>query len=167
MLTTFLISVGLVLILAGLVGAFLPVLPGPPLSWLGLLCVFLISEVPFQWGWVVTTFILMMLITVLDFVLPAMGAKKYGGSKAGIWGSVIGMLFGLLFFPPFGIFIGTFIGAFTAELIWSKNNLNKATQIAWGSLLGFIVSSFTKFLVSFVFLMVFLYKLWEFRSVIF
>ena len=167
MITSLLIILGFCLLIAGLIGAFLPVLPGPPLSWFGLLCVFLISGVPFQWGWVITSFVIMLIITVLDFVLPAMGTKKYGGSKAGVWGSVIGMVLGLIFFPPFGIFIGTFLGAFLAEILFSNAEFNKASHIAWGSLLGFIVSSFTKFLVSFVFLMVFLYKLWEFHSVIF
>lgn len=167
MLTTVLIVLGICLLVAGLVGAFLPVLPGPPLSWLGLLCVFLIQGIPFQWGWLMSTFVVMVAITVLDFVLPAIGAKKYGGSKAGVWGSVMGMILGLVIFPPFGIFVGAFLGAFVAELFISKTSINQASHIAWGALIGFITSSMMKFLVSFAFLIIFLYKLWEFRAILF
>lgn len=167
MLTTVLIVLGIFLHVAGLVGAFLPILPGPPLSWLGLICVFLIQGIPFQWGWLMGTFVVTAAITVLDFVLPAMGAKKCGGSKAGVWGSVMGMILGLIIFPPFGIFVGAFLGAFVSELFISKTSINQASHIAWGALIGFITSSMMKFLVSFAFLIVFLYKLWEFRAILF
>lgn len=167
MLTSVLIVLGIFLLIAGLIGAFLPVLPGPPLSWLGLLCVFLIPEIPFQWGWLLGTFVVMGIITVLDFILPAMGTKKYGGSKAGVWGSVVGMILGLVVFPPFGIFVGAFLGAFVAELIISNTTINQASHIAWGALIGFIASSMMKFLISFAFLIIFLYKLWEFRAILF
>lgn len=167
MLTTILIILGIVLLIAGLVGSFLPVIPGPPLSWLGLLSLYFIENVPENVLLLVITFGVAVGISVLDYFLPAMGTKKYGGSKYGAWGATVGLILGLLFFPPFGFVIGPFVGAFIAEIIFNKSNTQNALKSAWGSFMGFLVSSFMKFLVCLSFLIIYIYKMIEYRDFIF
>jgi len=167
MLTSVLIILGFILLIAGIIGSFLPILPGPPLSWLGLLTLYFISGIPEDVLLLVITFIIAVGIQILDYFLPAMGTKKYGGSKYGAWGATIGLILGLLFFPPFGFLIGPFVGAFVAEIIFNKSNTKNALNSAWGSFMGFIVSSFMKFLVCLSFLIIYIYKIIAYNEFIF
>jgi len=82
---------------------------------------------------------LTIVVTILDYVVPASGAKKYGASKLGIWGSIIGMLFGLFFFPPWGMLIGAIGGALAGELAAGKEG-KKALRAGWGVFVGNMVS---------------------------
>src|SRR5690606_2631921 len=102
---------GFILIFVGILGSFLPVLPGPPVSWLGLLLLYLTKPVPDDWWVLGITLFLTVLVTVLDYVVPAMGTKKFGGSKAGMWGTTIGLLVAIFvpLFGPLGIIIWPFI----------------------------------------------------------
>ncbi len=72
------------------------------------------------------------------------GVKKYGGTKAGIWGSTIGLLVGPFVIPFLGILIGPFIGAFLAEILVHKKDPVTASKIGLGSVVGFISSVITK-----------------------
>jgi uncharacterized protein YqgC (DUF456 family) len=134
-----LIILGLIMAFAGIVGCILPVLPGPILSYLSLLTISWIKN----WEPFSTTFLIIMAglaiaLTILDYIVPAAGAKKYGASKLGIWGSVVGMIIGLFFIPPWGIFIGTFLGALVGELLTGKA-MNKALRVGWGVFVGNMV----------------------------
>jgi hypothetical protein len=106
---------GLVLILAGIVGSILPALPGPPISWVGLLLIYLIPAIKINYWILSLTLVLTIIIAVLDYVLPSKGTRHFGGTKYGIWGTNIGLIAGL-FFTPFGFVIGPFLGAFVGEL---------------------------------------------------
>ena len=135
-MTVALIIFGLLFAVAGIIGCILPVIPGPVLSYLSL---FIISYAK-NWEVFSTTFLVTMgiftiLLTILDYAVPIFGAKKFGASKFGIWGSIIGMLVGFIFFPPFGIFIGTFFGALAGELLAGKDS-KKALRAGWGSFIG-------------------------------
>jgi uncharacterized protein YqgC (DUF456 family) len=135
-LTTTIIILGLLLAVAGFVGCILPILPGPPLSFIALLLLsFARDWEPFS----VTFFIVMggltILVTVLDYLVPAVGAKKYGATKFGIWGSIIGLFVGLFFFPPFGLFLGGFAGAVVGELLAGREG-KEALRAGWGSFIG-------------------------------
>ena len=120
MIEIILISLGLLIAVVGLMGCIIPAIPGPPLNFLSLLLLELAvddafpAEFYFLWGGITIP------VTVLDYVLPIMGAKVYKASSFGIWGSIIGMLIGILFFPPFGMILGLFIGAVLGELIAGK-----------------------------------------------
>ena len=102
------------------------------------------------------TFVLTIAITILDYIIPVKGTKKLGGTKYGVWGTNIGLIVGL-FFPPIGFIIGLFLGAFIGELIYNSQDKKGALKAAFGAFLGFLVSSFMKFMVCFSFLLVFLY----------
>lgn len=75
------------------------------------------------------------LLILLDYVAPALGAKKYGASRRGLWGSAIGMIIGIFFIPPWGMIVGAFIGALVGELVSGKSG-SKALRAGWGILIG-------------------------------
>ena len=156
-----LITLGAICILVGIIGSFIPVIPGPPLSWLGLLLLYNTEEVPFDPWFIVVTGAIALLATLLDYYLPVVGTKKYGGSKRGVWGAIIG-LFVAVFFPilgPFGILIWPFLGAFLGELSQQKSQKN-ALRAAWGSFLGFLAGTLIKLGISLVYAGIFMYQLW-------
>lgn len=149
---------GLLFVLVGILGSFLPVLPGPPLSWLGLLMLYLTKSVPDNWWVLGISLFLTLLVTVLDYVVPAMGTKKFGGTKAGMWGTVIGLLVALFVpvFGPFGIIIWPFIGALVGELL-NKANQKTALKAAFGSFLGFLTGTFMKLVLTVGFAIFYVY----------
>ena len=83
---------------------------------------------------------LTIVVSILDYVVPASGAKKYGASKLGMWGSIIGMSLGLFFFPPWGILMGGIVGALVGELVAGKE-AGKAFRASWGIFVGYMVST--------------------------
>ena len=113
--------VGLLLLLLGVVGSFLPVLPGPLSGWFGLLIANQSSRVDFDTSFMITTFCIALGVFLLDYIIPALGTKKFGGSQKGVVGSTIGLVIGLLFLGPLGIILGPFIGAFSGELLNSSD----------------------------------------------
>jgi uncharacterized protein len=142
-----LIIVAGLLIVLGLLGCILPVIPGPPLSFGGLLILHFT-----RWGFIESNILLWLGIaaavaTVLDYILPIWATKKFGGSKRGVWGSTIGLIVGLFFFPPFGIIAGPFIGAFIGE-VTARQNQSSALRSALGSFIGFLLGTGLKFAVS-------------------
>ena len=142
-----LIILGSTLILVGIVGCFLPVVPGPPLSWMGILFLYFTENTSisnsFLWWWLVIA----ILVSVLDYFIPVWGTKKFGGTKMGVRGSMIGLIIGI-FFPPIGIIVGPFFGALVAELIHDAHDTGKAFKSAFGSFVGFILSTGLKLGVS-------------------
>ncbi|TXN37227.1 DUF456 domain-containing protein [Flagellimonas hymeniacidonis] len=163
-----LLVLGFILMLVGILGSFLPVLPGPPVSWLGLLLLYLTKAVPDDWWMLGITLFFALLITVMDYVIPAMGTKKFGGSKAGMLGTVIGLLVAI-FFPilgPFGIIIWPFVGALVGELI-NKADQKTALKAAFGSFLGFLTGTFMKFLIGVIYFGIFIWKAIEYGSELF
>lgn len=153
---TILIIVGFILMILGLLGSFLPVLPGPILSWFGFVALYFTKTITTNYWILVTTLIITIIITVADYVIPAKGTKQFGGTKYGVWGTNIGLIIGL-FFPPIGFIIGPFLGAFVGEMIYNSNDKNGALKAAMGSFIGFLVSTFMKFMVCFSFLIVYVF----------
>ena len=140
-ITIMLIILGLVLGIAGLIGCILPMVPGPPLSYIALIILsFARNWEPFSPTFLLVMGVLTVVTLVLDYVIPAAGAKKYGASKWGIWGSIIGMIVGLFVFPPFGLFLGGFAGAFIGELLAGKGN-DAALRAGWGVFVGNVVGT--------------------------
>ncbi|MEJ2101779.1 MAG: DUF456 domain-containing protein [Desulfobacterales bacterium] len=132
----FIIAAGLILALAGMIGCILPVIPGPLLSFFALL---LLSWTK-NWQIFSPLFLIIMgvltaLLMIFDYIAPVIGAKKYGASKFGLWGSAIGMIIGIFFIPPWGLVVGAFIGALVGELAAGKSG-QKALRAGWGILIG-------------------------------
>lgn len=150
---------GFILVLLGILGSFLPILPGPITGWLGLLLLHQSSKVAQDTSFLVTTFVIALVIFLLDYVIPALGTKKFGGSKFGVIGSSVGLLIGLLFLGPFGIIVGPFVGAFLGETL-NKTPRKKAFRAAFGSLVGFLSGVFLKFTVSLIFCVQFIRIYW-------
>ncbi|MDP3353961.1 MAG: DUF456 domain-containing protein [Flavobacteriaceae bacterium] len=158
-----LLIIGFIFLSIGLFGAVLPVLPGPPLSWIGLLFIYLTSIVPINYTILGVTLFIAILLTILDYIIPAWGTKKFGGSKYGIIGTTLGLFLGLLIPIPFGIIIGAFVGAFIGELYNESRNTKKALKASFGSVVGFFISTGLKLLVSIIYLVMFISIFWENR----
>jgi hypothetical protein len=146
----FLVIISFLFMVLGVIGSFLPILPGPLTSWVGLLILHFTSAVPMNWTFLIITFSVALAIWLLDYIIPAMGTKRFGGSKAGIIGTSIGLIVGLIAPIPGGIIIGPFCGALIGELI-NKSDFNKAIKSALGSFLGFLASTFIKFVVAIIY----------------
>ena len=147
-MSVLLIIIGGILVVVGIVGCVLPVLPGPPISYVSLI----LLSLAYRWKAYSTNFLIVMgiitvVVTVLDFILPVYLPKRYGASKYGIWGSIIGMLAGMIFFPPFRLIIGTFLGAMLGELAFNKDK-RASLKAALGVLVGTVAAILLKVSVS-------------------
>ena len=163
-----LLLLGLLCMLIGILGSMLPVLPGPPVSWLGLLLLQLTSAVPAQWWFLGLTAAVALLVVALDYWIPALGTKKFGGSRAGMVGTTLGLLAALVFpvLGLVGIIVWPFLGALAGELV-NKADHRRALKAAFGSFVGFLTGTFLKFVVTMVYLGFFLSDAWEYREALF
>jgi len=133
-----LLILGIIFMILGIIGCLVPVLPGPPLSFLGLILLHLTRFGQFATTTLIILGSIAVVVTVLDFIVPVWGTKKFGGSKYGTKGAIIGLIIGF-FLGPLGIILGPLIGAFVGEMIF-KDDLNYAFKACFGSLLGFLTS---------------------------
>ncbi|MBL7138085.1 MAG: DUF456 domain-containing protein [Bacteroidales bacterium] len=152
---TILIIIGIIFLILGIAGSFIPVLPGPPLSYLSLLLLQFTSYHPFTARFLVIWAIVTAAIVALDYVVPAYGTKVFGGTKKGQWGAVIGVFVGIFFLPPIGIIVGPFLGALVGEMLAGKQS-GKAFKAAFGSFLGFLAGTFMKLALSLIFVYYFI-----------
>jgi len=162
-----LLILGFVCMIVGVFGSFLPVLPGPSISWLGLVLLYFTTAVEANYWILGITLVITVLISILEYVIPAKGTKKFGGSSYGIWGTNIGLIVGIFAPIPFGFIIGPFVGAFIGELMYDYKDHGRALQAATGSFIGFLASSFMKFLVCMMFLGLYIWIVWEHKSTLF
>ncbi|MCO4293790.1 DUF456 domain-containing protein [Solitalea sp. MAHUQ-68] len=145
-----LIALGLLCLILGFLGSFLPALPGPPLSWLALLLLHFTDKVQYDTQFLIVTAIVVLIVGVLDYYIPIYGTKKLGGTQYGQRGATIGLIAGL-FLGPLGIIFGPFVGAFVGELVHDNKDFNKALRSGWGAFLGFIAGTVMKMAVCIVF----------------
>lgn len=157
----FFLILGLILIIVGFLGSFLPVIPGPPLSWFGLLCLYFVKGIPTDYWFLGISLFITIMISVLDYVIPAQGTKRFGGSKYGVWGTTIGLFVGIFTPVPLGFIVGPFVGALIGELIYDSSNIERALKAAVGSFIGFLAGTFIKIVVCLVFFILFCYKVYQ------
>ena len=162
-----LVILGFIFICLGIAGSFLPILPGPLTSWIGLFLLHLSKDIPLNWTFLSVTLSIALLVFFLDYIIPMFGTKKFGGTKYGIIGTSLGLIFGILSPIPFGIIIGPFIGAFIGEIINDNSNQKKALRAAFGSLIGLLTSAFIKFTISIIFFGLYIERIWEYREILF
>lgn len=145
----FLIVTAGILMVVGLVGCVLPVIPGPPISFVGLLLLQFTSYPPFSSDFMILWAVIAVGVTVLDYIIPAYGTKKYGGSRAGVIGTFVGLFVGIFFvpLPIVGIILGPLVGAFIGELIVGKDS-KQSFRAAIGSFVGFLMGTLIKLIAS-------------------
>ena len=148
-----LIILGVICLITAILGTVLPVLPGPPIAYVGMILFHLTDRIQFTPTQLIFWAVLVVLVQVLDYVIPMLGSKYAGGTKWGSWGCVIGTVVGL-FFSPWGIVLGPFLGAVAGELLGDKD-LKYALKSGLGSLLGFLFGTIVK-------LMLCGYFIWQF-----
>jgi uncharacterized protein YqgC (DUF456 family) len=148
---------GLVMLI-GAIGAVLPVLPGAPLAFASLLICKITGFTELSW-WIIGLFGFLTVIgIILDYTVPVVATKKMGGTKYGIWGLILGIFVGIIF-SPFGfvsIIVAPFLGAFIGEIIYERKNHKRALKAAFGSVLGYFLTSGFGMLLSLSMLAVFL-----------
>ena len=132
-------------IVVGIIGSVLPVLPGVPLSYAGILLLHFTEKVQFSIPFLILWLVLVILVQLLDYYVPIWGTRKFGGSKRGVWGCAIGMVVGL-FFGPWGIVLGPFVGAIVGELSGGKQT-QAAIKAGFGSFIGLLLGIVSKLVV--------------------
>ncbi len=142
---TLLIICGVICLIVGLVGCIIPMLPGPPVAYAGLLLLHFTDMVQFSVTQLVFWLAIVILIQILDYFVPTLGSKYSGGSRWGTRGCLVGTIIGL-FFMPFGIVIGPFLGAFLGELLGGRAT-GQALKSGFGSLFGFLFGTMLKCIV--------------------
>lgn len=157
----------LICIITGVLGSLLPVLPGLPISWVGLVLLMLTKPIETDVLLLSVTGVIAIGVGILDYWIPAKGTKAFGGSKYGVWGTNIGLVVGLIVPVPLGFIWGPFLGAFIGEWWFASRNGNDAMWAATGSFVGFLTSTFLKLVVSIVFLGIFVTLVWNHFSLFF
>lgn len=147
-----------VLFIVGMAGAVYPILPGALAIYAAFFVYgFMISFEPFGWlFWTIQTLIVAVLF-LADYAVNAWGVKRYGGSRASVVGSTIGVLVGPFVIPAFGLVIGPFAGAVIGELL-TGSDLDRSVKVGWGSLVGLFTSVVVKIALQAV--MILLFALW-------
>ena len=143
-----LIVLGIIFIIVGIIGCIIPGVAGPPFSFLALICLSIVKKwEPFSVRLLIILGVLTVVVQALDDLLPAVGAKKFGATRYGFWGAIIGMLLGIIFVPPLGIIIGAFLGAIFGEIIAGKE-ASKALKAGWGVFVGVMVGMILKLILA-------------------
>jgi hypothetical protein len=138
----FLLVIAALLILVCIVGCIVPGLPGVPLAYAGLWIAQAAERIDFNWQMLLVWGIVTIIVSILDYIVPAWGTKQFGGTKYGVWGSTIGVFAGL-FFGALGVIIGPLVGAILGELIGGKE-INEALKAGWGSFIGLLFGTIIK-----------------------
>jgi len=126
----------------GIIGCIVPGLPGTPIAYAGLWIAQATDRVDFSWQILLVWGIVTIVVSVLDYVVPAWGTKKFGGTKFGVWGSTIGLIIGL-FFGAWGVILGPLVGAIIGELFGGKE-VSEALRAGWGSFVGLLCGTILK-----------------------
>lgn len=138
----FLLIVAFLLMLVGIIGCIVPGLPGVPIAYAGLWVAQATDRIDFSWQMLLIWGVVTIVVSVLDYVVPAWGTKQFGGTKYGVWGSTIGVFVGL-FLGPWGVIIGPLAGAILGEMLGGKQ-MEEALKAGWGSFIGLLFGTILK-----------------------
>ena len=152
-----LIVLAVILGVVGIIGSVVPGLPGPPLSWVGILLIYFARGTNGAGESMSLTLLLVLLavtvvVTVLDYIVPAWFTKLTGGSKYASWGAIIGLFAGLIFPLPFGMIVTSLLGAFAAEFLLAGKGAGASLKSSFGAFLGFLSGTGIKLISSAVML---------------
>ena len=137
-----LLMLAFICLAVGIIGCIVPGLPGTPIAYAGLWIAQATDRVDFSWQILLVWGIVTIVVSVLDYVVPAWGTKKFGGTKFGVWGSTIGLIIGL-FFGEWGVILGPLVGAIIGELFGGKE-VSEALRAGWGSFVGLLCGTILK-----------------------
>lgn len=143
-----LVIIAFLLFIIGLIGCIVPFIPGPPISYIGILMIHWSGFDKYSAEFLVILAVITLLVTVLDFYLPVWATKRFGGSRYATVGTVAGLIAGVFVFPPVGIIICPFIGALIGQLLYDGDNAGKAVKVALGSFVAFMLGTGLKLIVS-------------------
>nr|WP_092468432.1 DUF456 domain-containing protein [Desulfotruncus arcticus] len=147
--------------IAGLAGSVLPVLPGAILIWLGMLVYGILTK----FNTISVIFLIGQALAVatvysVDYFAGILGVKKFGGSRAAVYGSIAGTIIGIIVLGPAGLIFGPFIGAITGELI-SNKPLDKAIRSGWGTLIGLLGGTIAKLIIEILMIIWFFWAIYH------
>jgi len=143
---TLLIVLAGLLLLIGILGSVLPLLPGIPLSYAGILLLHFTDKVQFSTNFLVFWAVIVFVVQLLDYILPLIATRKFGSSRKALIGSTIGLFAGF-FIGPWGIIIGPLLGTMIAEYIITGNG-NRALKATFGSFIGIMAGTISKLIVA-------------------
>ena len=158
-MVTVIFIIAFVLLILGLLGSMIPGLPGPPLSFIGILLIHFFTGTQFSTSFLLTWAVIVVLVFLLDYFMQVWGVKKFGGGRKATIGTFLGLFAGLIF-PPIGLLIGPFIGAFIGALLEVQGDNTRALKVAVGSFIGFVTGTFLKLVVSSVLLYYAIYNIY-------
>ena len=149
-MVTFVIIISILFFILGLVGSILPIVPGPPFSFFGLLLLHFFTSFNLESDYLFYFGAFAVIITLLDYWLQIYSVKYFGGGRSSTFGVIVGIFCGIFIFPPFGVIVGPFFGAYLGALIESDYDFFKSFKIAIGSLVGFLGGTILKFVYSII-----------------
>lgn len=150
--------IALLLGIVGILGAVIPGLPGPPISWIGLLLVYIDKQSdPVSTTALVVWLVIVTLITILDYVFPAYTTKAAGGHRAASVGATLGLFAGM-FLTPIGMIGGSLLGAFLGEFMVEDRGVWESFRASLGAFAGFIVATVSKLIVSGILFWIILFR---------
>ena len=158
-MVTVIFIIAFVLLFLGLLGSMIPGLPGPPLSYIGILLIHFFAGTQFSTSFLLTWAVIVILVFLLDYFMQVWGVKKFGGGRKAIIGTFLGLFMGL-FFPPIGLLLGPFFGAFIGALLEVRGDNNRALKVAVGSFIGFVTGTILKLVISSVLLYYAIYNIY-------
>ena len=146
-MVTVIFIIAFILLILGILGSIIPGLPGPPLSFIGILLIHFFTGTQFSTSFLLSWAVIVILVFLLDYFMQVWGVKKFGGGRKAIIGTFLGLFMGLLF-PPGGLLIGPFCGAFIGALLEVRGDNNRALKVAKGSFIGFVTGTILKLVIS-------------------
>mgnify|MGYP001468828642 FL=1 len=146
-MVTVIFIIAFVLLILGLLGSIIPGLPGPPLSFIGILLIHFFTGTQFSTSFLLSCAVIVILVFLLDYFMQVWGVKKFGGGRKAIIGTFLGLFMGLIF-PPLGLLIGPFSGAFIGAILEVRGDNNRALKVAIGSFIGFVSGTILKLVIS-------------------
>ena len=152
-MNTLIIFTTIIISVFGIIFCFLPLLPGPIISWLSFMILKYFKIVEFSLTFLIITFLLSLFISFIDNLLPSYIVKKYGGTNKGIKGAFVGSIVGFIFLGFVGMMLGTFVGTIVGEL-QSKSDFKKVIKSSINSLIGFFSGTFVKITISLIYLII-------------
>lgn len=147
--------IGGIILLIGLAGTVIPILPGAPLAWFGLLLSYFSSYNEISVFCLVLTAVFAVAVSVLDNLCPIFMTKKFGGSKAAVTGTTVGLIIGF-FTGPWGIILGPFLGAFIGELVHTNGKTEGVFKSAFGAFMGFLLGTGLKIICVLIFIWIYI-----------